>query len=679
MNCQDIDKLLTAYLEGALTPAEEEQVQSHLNSCPRCRGELEALATTRDQLTRALHMAASRATPPPDSWEQLARRVGIKAEAPSPRRRGMRWLAVSLSIFLLVILVAGLVAGIGGMAQPPPDAPALVSDENGGAFLFWLETPSEYGDGVYAQHIDAGGNFLWEEGWLLTGEHDIYSGVPLAVIDGAGGVIIAWGDEEGIYAQRLDLEGDNVWAGEVLVWAKPAGGWHSLIAMIADGEGGTVLLREDSSAMVYAQRIGLDGSLLWGEGGVLIGEIQYTDQMPMVSDGSGGAVVLWRDYGNEGFNLYAQRIDTDGSLIWGSDGVLVTTRDSEKDRPQLINDGTGSFIVAWTDIATRTGQSKIYAQRLDAEGQPMWGEQGIRVCDNSGWQFDPQITADGTGGCVIVMGWWDIYLTGASGIVAQRLSPEGEPLWGDGVSLYTVDAGSVDSDIGDIYITGDGYGNSLVIWKAGQGRSLYAQKLGADGQRLWTESGKEIYSNAPLRAVGYSSLVSDGSGGLIITSRVSQGSSVSNTDSVYAQKIGSAGKRLWGESGLEVQAKPSSPILLIIAIVIILVTIPILYFVFRCSRAAGILAVITPVLIGITALVAKVLLLYPLGYSYPWAYILRTPTNFLAVAIIPMAGLAVATVGIRKKTTTKWLLVPVLVFSALVAVIVELIIFAVFF
>ncbi len=677
MNCEDIDKLLTAYLEEALTPTEEEQVQAHLDSCPRCRGELEALATTRNRLTQALNMAASRATPPPDSWERLARRIGIKTEAPSPRKWGMRWLAVPLSIFLLVILVAGLLTGIGGMAQPPPEPPALVSDENGGAFFFWLDTPAEYSDGIYAQHINASGNFLWgEEGWLLTGEHDIYSGVPLTVSDGTGGVIIAWGNKDGIYAQRLDSEGDNVWAGEVLVWAKPAGGWHSLIAMMADGEGGAILLREDSSAIVYAQRISAAGSLVWDEGGVLIGEIQYTDQMPMISDGSGGAVVLWKDYSDEGFNLYAQRINTDGSLLWGSGGVLVTARDSEKDRPQLINDGTGGFIVAWTDIATMTGKSRIYAQRLDAEGQRVWGDMGIPVSHGYDISQDFQITADGTGGCVIA--WREIGLRSTGGVFAQRLSPNGEPLWEDGVSLYTADAGSPGSDIGDVYITGDGSGDSIVVWKDGQGVSLYAQKLDAGGQRLWTESGVEIYSNAPLRAIGYSSLISDGNGGLIITSRVSQGSSVSNTDSVYAQKIDAAGNRLWGECGLEVQAKPSSPILPIIAAVVVLVTALVLFGVFRRNRSAEVATAIAPVLIGITALVAKILLLFSLGYSYPWAYILRTPVNFLSVAVIPLAGLAIAVVGIWKKTATKWFLVPVLVFSALLAVIVELIIFAIF-
>jgi len=160
MNCKDIEKLLTAHLEGALTPAEDKRVQSHLDSCPRCRGELEALAATRNRLTQALNMAALRADPPPDSWEKLARRAGIKAEAPAPKRSGLSWLAAPLSVLLLVILIAGLFVGMGGMAQPPPEPPALVGDENGGAFLFWLDVPDNYGDGVYAQHIDAGNNLL---------------------------------------------------------------------------------------------------------------------------------------------------------------------------------------------------------------------------------------------------------------------------------------------------------------------------------------------------------------------------------------------------------------------------------------------------------------------------------------------------------------------------------------
>lgn len=688
MDCNSISELLAAYLDGEVTAKEREQIQAHLSACAQCRRELEVLATAQKGLRQALKEIAAKATPPPESWDRIKQRAGIKnrVEQPAPKRPFPALITVPLSIFLLAILVGGLFAGIGGMALPPPEPPSLVSDGNGGAFIFWLDEPYDSSQGIYAQHIDAGGTRQWgEEDKHLAGE----SGLPLAVSDSAGGAIVTWGDGNGIYAQRLDSQGNTVWDDEkALIWSKPVGGWHSLIGMTTDGSGGAILLWQDNNEQVYAQRVSADGTLLWEEGGTNIGRIQFAYMgMPIVSDGSGGAVFIWEDSSGEDMRIYAQRISLDGELVWAKGGVSVTTNISEKERPQLINDGTGGFIIAWADISIATGWDEdVYAQKLDAEGQRMWSEQGILVSGAPGWQSDPQIAADGSGGCIIA--WLETQHINikTSGIFAQRINSSGEVLWQEGgVLVSNIPQDSPVPNLGLIYITGDSTGGSTVIWVADKdpasqrARQVYAQKLGPDGQRLWSESGVEVYQNPPFRTVGYSSVISGGSGGFIIGSRVSEGSNMSRTDSVYIQRIDSTGNHLWGESGVEIQMKHSSPLLPIIAAVVILVTILVIYGVFRGNRVARVFTAIAPVLIGIAALFGNLLLIGPFGYSYGWAYILDTPADFLSVAVIPIAGLAIGAVGIWKRTVTRWVIIPVAVFCALITFIVEFIIISGFF
>ncbi len=154
---------------------------------------------------------------------------------------------------------------------------------------------------------------------------------------------------------------------------------------------------------------------------------------------------------------------------------------------------------------------------------------------------------------------------------------------------------------------------------------------------------------------------------------------MSRTDSVYAQRVNSEGNRLWGEGGLEIQMKHSSPLLPIIAAVVILATILVFIGVFRGSRLAGILTPMAAVLIGIVALFSNLLLIGPFGYSYSLAYILNTPVNLLSVAVIPIAGLAIGSVSIWKRTAPRWVMIPIVVFGFLVTVIIELIIFAGYF
>ncbi|MHC5036341.1 MAG: anti-sigma factor family protein [Planctomycetota bacterium] len=50
MRCQPIQNRITAYLDGALSPSEVEQVGKHLTSCPECKAELAALEKTVELL-----------------------------------------------------------------------------------------------------------------------------------------------------------------------------------------------------------------------------------------------------------------------------------------------------------------------------------------------------------------------------------------------------------------------------------------------------------------------------------------------------------------------------------------------------------------------------------------------------------------------------------------------------
>jgi hypothetical protein len=682
MDCKSIGGLLAAYLDGEVTPEERKQIEAHLPDCPQCREELKALTATRDKLRQALKEMAAQATPPAGSWDRIKQRAGIKdrVERPVLKRRAPALITVPLSIFLLAILAGGIFAGMGGMALPPPEAPSIVADGSGGAFVFWLEEPSKYGDGIYIQHVDATGSPLWgEKGRLLASEYDVYSGVPLAVSDGVGGAIVTWGDGDGICAQRLDSEGDSVWGNEkVFVWAKPAGGWQGLIGMTMDGSGGAILLRETSSETVYAQRVSAEGVTLWEGSGTNIGRIQYAYMgMPIVSDGDGGAVIVWEDDSGEGNTLYAQRINSDGELLWAEGGVSVTSSVGERESPRLIGDGTGNFIIVWTDISVTEGWDKnVYAQKLDADGNRLWGERGILIYDNPQDQSDPQLAADGSGGCVVA--WRDSRKDSSSGLFAQRVSPSGELLWQEGgVLASNIPQDSPILNLGLIYIIGNGDGDSTVIWvHDGQ---VYAQKLDSNGQRLWSETGVEVYKNPPFRTIGYSSVISDGNGGFVVGSRVSEGSNMSRTDSVHIQRIGSAGNRLWGEGGVEIQFKHSSPLLPAIAAVVVLITVLVLFWVFRGNRLAGIFTAIAPVIVGITALFCFLLFIGPFAYSYGWAYILDTPADLFSVVIIPLAGLAIGAVGIWKRAVTRWATIPVVVFCALVAFIIESVILAGFF
>lgn len=207
---------------------------------------------------------------------------------------------------------------------------------------------------------------------------------------------------------------------------------------------------------IYAQRISSVGTLLWAENGVpiYIGiETMYSHKA--LPDGAGGAIIVWWDSRSGNSDIYAQRIDSDGDILWAADGIPVCSATGDQELPYIITDGSGGAIIAWLD--GRAGNSDIYAQRIDPSGAILWTADGVPVASGSGDQESHQVVEDGGGGAIIV---WIHDPEGTSDIMAQKMSSGGTLEWlSAGVPVCTIGV-----DITKIVMTGDGAGNAIVAW-----------------------------------------------------------------------------------------------------------------------------------------------------------------------------------------------------------------------
>ncbi len=94
-----------------------------------------------------------------------------------------------------------------------------------------------------------------------------------------------------------------------------------------------------------------------------------------------------------------------GRAAWIPDGVPVATVDNDQRAPAIVRDGAGGAIIAWWDDRPSGTGIGIYAQRLDADGNPMWTPNGILVGAVEWVTVDPVAVSDGLGGAYIV--WSD--------------------------------------------------------------------------------------------------------------------------------------------------------------------------------------------------------------------------------------------------------------------------------
>src|SRR5262245_21565712 len=135
---------------------------------------------------------------------------------------------------------------------------------------------------------------------------------------GPGGAVMRWQDRRGgvnhdIYAQRLDPAGVPQWAAGGVPLCT-AGGNDAYVTVTTDGAGGAIAAWQDyrsgTISDVYAQRVNAAGVPQWTVGGVAIcTAVGNQENVTIVSDGAGGAIVTWQDSrGGTNVDIYAQRV-----------------------------------------------------------------------------------------------------------------------------------------------------------------------------------------------------------------------------------------------------------------------------------------------------------------------------------------------------------------------------------
>jgi hypothetical protein len=316
---------------------------------------------------------------------------------------------------------------------------------------------------------------------------------------------------------------------------------------------------------IFAQRFDSSGNALWPGDGINIYESDSYQTYPQgVADGEGGAIITWQNYKpqptNE-FEVNAQRLDSTGKIMWGTEGIKLGAGDGMDYTPsyQVISDNDGGIIVVWQRRLGNSGQKiymlelgnyGIYIQRVDPLGNQIWKPSGVNVTTYVGdSSMVPQIVSDGEGGAII---FWrrqygDAEAEDKAEVYGQRVDASGQVLW-DSPRLV---AGSVDThDPSGLRAVTDGNGGAIVIsrnhifdnnwnWIS----TVKAQRVNGNGDLLWAENETTIFSNLDLGYYPINVLYDDLGGTIIACMNDENGS-------IIAQRINASGQNLWKDNGI---------------------------------------------------------------------------------------------------------------------------------
>ena len=222
---------------------------------------------------------------------------------------------------------------------------------------------------------------------------------------------------------------------------------------------------------------------LWQDNGIALRQGVHIEWQRTVVDAEPGTVIIvWSDVRNGIRDVYAQKIDTTGNLLWGTDGLAVTTSPGRQEDPVAITDGNGGVFIAWVDY--RNGDmSDIYIQHLNSTGQMVMDFDGVPLCIADSVQISISMCTDSLGGAYIV--WQDkrfgvdediygTHIDAAHNIIAP----------GDGIAIA---AGTGSQSEKSLEYAGDN--QALLVWKDtySVNTNIFAQRLNDDMTFHWIE------------------------------------------------------------------------------------------------------------------------------------------------------------------------------------------------
>ncbi len=142
---------------------------------------------------------------------------------------------------------------------------------------------------------------------------------------------------------------------------------------------------------IYIKSYDQNGNLLWGVKRINTESGDQDQTYPRIAltenFGNATTTIVWQDYRNSNWDIYAQSFDKNGNKLWVND-LLISASSSNEYRPVIAFDNQDNFIVAWTS-ATGT-ISNVYAQKFDLNGNKIWSENK-KLSSSSTKEYYPQI------------------------------------------------------------------------------------------------------------------------------------------------------------------------------------------------------------------------------------------------------------------------------------------------
>ena len=436
----------------------------------------------------------------------------------------------------------------GDVSEQSQVSPALWNTPTGQTLVVWLDQRYGVRD-LYAQQIDRRGVRLWQEDRRINSSTTTVINAPRVAGSSADVAWIAWHSGDGgsrIALQKISGTGDLLFSAPRFLATGGVNADSEAPPAVATLAGELVIAwRTTAPIAVVAQRLDAQGVAQWPAPLPLniSSHLSATPQPPALT--VGGATTLLAAWpatnADRQTGVYGQQVAATGALHWPHDlRFSDATGKSDQTTPALAVSTTGHSVVAWMD--NRAGQPAIYLQRFDEVGRRLWAE-AVRLNRQTPADTAQQAPAAATLGEEATVIWTD-HRTGQARIYAQRIDRAGQLAWTRDSAVGLEQIGAFEQINGAVAANADAI---AVAWEEvrGQERRIRVQRLNLSGQAQWLDdivvSSPQLFSRLPRVAF-------DPTGALwVIWLATPTDVAQTNETDVLAQRLDRTGALLWGQ------------------------------------------------------------------------------------------------------------------------------------
>ncbi|MCX6638859.1 MAG: hypothetical protein NTW14_00025, partial [bacterium] len=231
--------------------------------------------------------------------------------------------------------------------------PEIISDQNGGAFYGWYDSPSLSDFSVKVAHVNGSGGLVFPLNGVMasTSSGTLHAYPSITYAPSADALYVFWVEMNtnqsswGLYGQKFSPQGSRLWTDSGREYIGLGANQISFVSAQVSASGIYVGYFEAPGVVnnaVKALKVDIDGNLLWGPTLLSSADLGGKDDLLMVVNTENRAFLSWSDNRNDFADIYAQNVNADGSL-GNQTATSLDVNTSAINPPVVIPANGGSF------------------------------------------------------------------------------------------------------------------------------------------------------------------------------------------------------------------------------------------------------------------------------------------------------------------------------------------------